>query len=82
MKLVDSDISDLKSKIDASQKTYQTLVVESDIYIFQAEKDAQNCQTLIAKYIAMKQKNGKKKGDIQNLGGSLIGVMEENHKHL
>ena len=72
MKLVDFDISDWNSKIDTLQKTCQTLDGEADSCILKVEKDIQNSQTLIAKCVAMKWKNGEKKEDITKLGENVI----------
>ena len=57
MKLVDSDISDLKS-IDALQETCQELEVEADTH---------TCQTLIGQCVAMKRRNEGKKEDMKKL---------------
>ena len=60
LKLVDSGISDLKSKIDALQKTCQTLDA-----LLPAEKDIHNSQTMISKRVVVKRKDREKKEDIK-----------------
>ena len=60
LKLVDSGIPDLKSKIDALQKTCQTLDA-----LLPAEKDIHNSQTMISKRVVVKQKDREKKEDIK-----------------
>ena len=59
LKLVDSGIPDLKSKIDALQKTCQTLDA-----LLPAEKDIHNSQT-ISKRVVVKRKDREKKEDIK-----------------
>lgn len=60
LKLVDSGIPDLKSKIDALQKTCQTLDA-----LLPAEKDIHNSQTMISKRVVVKRKDREKKEDIK-----------------
>lgn len=56
LKLVDSDIPDLKSKTDILQKTLDALLP--------AEKDIHNSQT-ISKRVVVKRKDREKKEDIK-----------------
>ena len=62
MKLVDFGKSDLKSKI-YYKKLARHWMTEADSCIFQAEKDTQISQTLIAQCAAMKRKTGVMKED-------------------
>lgn len=55
LKLVDSDIPDLKSKTDILQKTWDALLP--------AEKDIHNSKTMISKQVVVKQKDEEKKED-------------------
>ena len=77
MQLVDFDTSDWNSKMDALQKTCQTLDGEADSCILQVEKDTKNSQTLTAKCVAMKQKSGEKKEVITELDENLIIIAEK-----
>ena len=80
-KLLDADISDLKSTVEALKVTSETLNKEADSCIFQAEKDKKNSTTLVAKCVALKRKSGEKKEDIKKLEESLK-IMEEKRKRL
>ena len=78
---IDSDITELKGKIDSLTKVNNELDKEFEDLIFKADKSPDEAQLLVSKAIAMKSKSNQNKCDVKKLEDT-SGVLREKRKKL